>query len=342
MRSPHTWPKISVVIFTYNDPNGIERALDSLKRQDYPKDKLEIVVIDNGSKDDSANVARRYTRHLWIDPSRDGPAMRARGIRRATGEYVYIVYEQDMEMVSTDFLKQLVRPLLEEKQLIASFTREYPHPSQPWAVRFIAYDSIQRDPLIQSLTPSIEDTVIEDREDYKICYFGKRKVPPVTHMMFRKAYLVDSGTWLQKRDYDHDTVVKLVESGYHLFAYVPAAGIYHHHAKGLKHLLFKRLRNLRNHYFPYYKATKYSYLTSRTAALKIISAVIFANLLLPATIRGLIRFVKHRDWVLLMDPLITLVVTDGVLWAFLTDSRGRSAISNSVMLLFKWSRIANA
>lgn len=329
------WPKISVVVFSFNDEEGVKKALDSVKRQVYPKDKIEIIVIDNGSKDNSAKVAREFTSHVWIDPSRDSPAMRANGIRRATADFVYVILEQDMEMVSSKFLKLMIKPLLKEEQLVASFTREYSHSDQPWITRFISYDSVQRDPLLQFLTPSIEDTIVERKPNYMNSYFRLGKIPPVTHMLFRRSYLEDSLVWYQARDFDHDTIVRLVESGYHLFAYVPKAGIYHHHARSLSHLISKRIRNLNNHYFPYHKTTKYSYITGRGSLFMIFFAVLFANLLLPATIRGLIRFVRHRDWVLLMDPWVTLLVTDTVLWAFLTDRRGRSAIFNILVLLFK-------
>lgn len=331
MKSTSSWPKISIVIFTFNDPNGVKKSLESVKKQIYPQNKIEIIAIDNASKDNSAQVAKLYTPHVWIDSSSNGPAMRANGMRRATGDYIFMILEQDMELKSKYFLRQMVKPLLENPQLSASFTREYPRSDQPWVTRFISYDSCQRDPLFQFITPSVEQTFVEHNPEFTICYFRQGLIPPYTHMLFRKSLLVQTHIWTQIEDFDQDTIATIVEAGYHLFAYVPSAGLFHHHARNLGHLLSKRTRNLNNHYFPHGKTTKYSYLDNKTSLPKIIFIIIFANMILPAALRGLIRFVKYRDWALLMDPIVTLAVVDSVLIAFLRDRRGRDIIKSALI-----------
>ncbi len=78
---------VSVVITTKNEESNIKNCLESIKRQSYPKDKVEIIVVDNNSTDKTKEVARRYTETIYnFGPERS--AQRNFGIRRAEGKYI--------------------------------------------------------------------------------------------------------------------------------------------------------------------------------------------------------------------------------------------------------------
>ena len=53
-----SYPYVSIVVCIYNGAKTLESALDSLLEQDYPKDKYEIVLIDDGSIDGSADICK--------------------------------------------------------------------------------------------------------------------------------------------------------------------------------------------------------------------------------------------------------------------------------------------
>lgn len=50
----------SIIIPVYNASAYIKRCLDSVVNQDFPKDEYEIIVIDDCSTEDTANVIERY------------------------------------------------------------------------------------------------------------------------------------------------------------------------------------------------------------------------------------------------------------------------------------------
>jgi len=52
-------PLVSVIILSYNGVAYLENCLDSVENQDYPRDRFEIVVADNGSTDDSVSLLKR-------------------------------------------------------------------------------------------------------------------------------------------------------------------------------------------------------------------------------------------------------------------------------------------
>lgn len=333
-RTAH-WPRISIVMTTFNNKEGVKRALDTVKKQVYPKNKIEIIVIDNGSKDGSAGMARRYTKNVFIS-LKNAYENRADGMRKATGEFIYMILEQDMELRSKYFLQKMIKPLMENPQIVASFTREYPNARQNWVTRFISYNPQQCDPLFEFLTTSIASTVIGEKNNYYICQYILNHIPTTTHMMFRANILKKVTVWKQKKDFDHDTIIKLVKAGYQLFAYVPDAGIYHYHAKNLKQLVYKRLRNLDNHYFPYNQSLSYKWIdfSNKKEILKLIAWVIYANLFFPALIRGFLRFLKYQDPVLLTEPVIAIATTDAILYKFVTNGVGRGLITKALKTLF--------
>lgn len=50
---------VSIIIVNYNGAAHLKDCLGSLKAVDYPKDKLEVIVFDNGSTDDSLSIVRK-------------------------------------------------------------------------------------------------------------------------------------------------------------------------------------------------------------------------------------------------------------------------------------------
>ena len=88
-------PRVSVVVATHDRPDGIARALAALRAQTLPAEEFEVVVVDDGSGPDTADVLRREggvagpeIRLLRHDVA-GGPA-RARnaGWRAARGELI--------------------------------------------------------------------------------------------------------------------------------------------------------------------------------------------------------------------------------------------------------------
>ena len=54
------YPTISIVIPTYNEEINIERCLSSIIRQNYPSQKIELIVVDDDSTDNTINIAKKF------------------------------------------------------------------------------------------------------------------------------------------------------------------------------------------------------------------------------------------------------------------------------------------
>ena len=82
-------PSVSILIPAYNEAETIGRTLDSLAALHYPKKKLQILVIDDGSIDTTSAVARTYPGVAVLRQCNAGKAAALNhGLRFATGELV--------------------------------------------------------------------------------------------------------------------------------------------------------------------------------------------------------------------------------------------------------------
>jgi glycosyltransferase involved in cell wall biosynthesis len=84
-------PLVSVVIPVRNDAERLDRCLASLAEQDYPADRYEVVVVDNGSTDGSAEVAKRHGATILEHPGLRVGALRNRGVAAARGDLLAFV-----------------------------------------------------------------------------------------------------------------------------------------------------------------------------------------------------------------------------------------------------------
>jgi len=54
-------PSISIVIPVYNSEKVLRGCLQSVREQDYPKDKMEIIIADAGSTDKTLEIVNDFT-----------------------------------------------------------------------------------------------------------------------------------------------------------------------------------------------------------------------------------------------------------------------------------------
>jgi GT2 family glycosyltransferase len=105
----HPWPKISVVVCTHNGEATLPACLEGLAQLDYPA--FEVIVVDDGSTDGTAEVAERHDARL-VKTSHEGlGAARNAGLAAATGAIV--AYIDDDACPDSDWLRYLATAFME-------------------------------------------------------------------------------------------------------------------------------------------------------------------------------------------------------------------------------------
>lgn len=105
---------VSVIIPMYNSERTIERALNSVVNQTY-QGNIEIIVINDGSQDNSLNLVKEYKKKLnkenieiFIINKKNGGVSTARneGLRKAKGKYIALL-DSDDEWLKTKLETQI-------------------------------------------------------------------------------------------------------------------------------------------------------------------------------------------------------------------------------------------
>ncbi|MBE7447189.1 MAG: glycosyltransferase [Planctomycetia bacterium] len=66
-------PLVSIIIPCRNEEKFISKCLDSIIAQDYPKDRIEVLVVDGKSNDKTRNVLKDYTDKYSFIKTLDNP-----------------------------------------------------------------------------------------------------------------------------------------------------------------------------------------------------------------------------------------------------------------------------
>lgn len=116
------WPKVTVVIPAYNEGPMVGRSIRSVAACDYPKDKLEVIVVDDGSRDDTffhmQKLRREFpelVRLVRFVGNRGKRSALVAGFRAATGDIV-ITIDSDSE-IDPKTVHEMVKPFLADPKV---------------------------------------------------------------------------------------------------------------------------------------------------------------------------------------------------------------------------------
>lgn len=148
---------ISFIIPLYNCGQYIERCLDSIGNANIPCDAFEVIVVDDGSKDQGPELCERYTgfKVILLHQENSGQATaRNFGLKHAKGEYVWFVDADDV------IVSAAVSKLCDEVEK-----------DNTWDMISFNYQVERRDG-IQTVTLVDERKIYNNGIDYLKCYRG--------------------------------------------------------------------------------------------------------------------------------------------------------------------------
>jgi hyaluronan synthase len=152
---PGPLPRVTVIIPAYNEGAMVEKSIYAAVASDYPADLLEIICIDDGSKDDTwAYIDRARRRYPKLIKAIRFPKNRGKkeglyaGFIRGKGEY-FVTIDSD-SVISPDTVKQVIAPMLTDPQIgavagnVKVYNRSRCVMARMLAVRFVlAFDFLR-------------------------------------------------------------------------------------------------------------------------------------------------------------------------------------------------------
>lgn len=295
-------PRASVIIPAYNASETVEACLSALWRQTVPQELYEVIVVDDGSTDGTADLARAAGALVIVQPNAGPATARNRGARSAAGDLLLFT-DADCEPVP-GWIEAFLDTFEDEGIVAAKGT--YLTRQRSLTARFVQVEYEERYRI------TARAATVDAIDTYSAAY--RRHV-------FRESGGFDP-TFPFAAQEDVDLSFRLARKGYRM-AFVPDAQVVHHHSSSpwayvrrkfrvgwWKVLVVRRYpeRAMKDSHTP--QTLKLQLLFLAAAMLLLPAAVVFAWLrpALAAVVVGflglMLPFVVHAAR---RDPLIALV-----------------------------------
>jgi glycosyltransferase involved in cell wall biosynthesis len=244
-------PRISFLVPTLNAAELLPRSLVSIRRQAYPQDRVEILVADGGSNDQTRAVASGpFDARVIENPNRLAEFGVKEAMLETTGDLV-VVFAADNELVGDHWLERVAARFERDDQLAAAYGRLVSGNDDPSLNKYV--ELIQSDPLNWFLNRNLDRYLASGSEgsDGGIVF----EVDPRLPLIWGANGLVLRAKWARPH-WDHDGYVAdvdafhaMVSAGHSRVVYYPVAFCYHHQVATLSDMRRKWLRNTRQHLF---------------------------------------------------------------------------------------------
>lgn len=235
-------PKVSFVIATLNAGDVLQQCLSSIYMQDYPSDKIEICIADGGSTDFTLEIAKKYECRVVHNPKKLTNPGVALALKKVTAE-IRFVMDADNELPQDNWIKLMIQPFIHDPDIWGVFTHMIPAPADKGLNRY--YSLLHVDPFNWFVYRDAANPR-KFEKCYKTVFKGDGYIifqfETVNHPLFGfgNGFAHRKG-FIRKNEYEYDDIlpfIQMIEEGYKI-AYVPKAGIYHHHLKNFGHFLRK-------------------------------------------------------------------------------------------------------
>ena len=109
-------PEVSLIISCYNEVDVVKEKIENSLAIDYPKDKLKIIIVSDGSDDGTDEIAKQYSTEGIVLIRQEGRLGKTSAINLAMEQVTseVVVFSDANAMYETDAIKKLVRNFADE------------------------------------------------------------------------------------------------------------------------------------------------------------------------------------------------------------------------------------
>ncbi len=261
-----TFPLISVIIPTYNEEKNIAKAIRVIRDQEYPTSRIEILVIDDYSTDNTVVIAKKLRAKIFFSGARHIERSKSIGIEHAKGEFLLFA-DADIQLVGKHWLKKAVEPLIQDPDIVGAQAIYWKYSKKHNVYNRYSELYGVNDPFVYMLgnrgvvsgsenSWMYPETVSAETSTYFIAQFTSSNLPTIGSQGYlaRTSFIKRYTNW-SPYFFHLDTTAELVEKKKNRFALMKLSvehdyvtSFYMFHKKLYRNLfLFLRYRNLRKY-----------------------------------------------------------------------------------------------
>ncbi|KKQ96372.1 MAG: hypothetical protein A3C27_03530 [Candidatus Levybacteria bacterium RIFCSPHIGHO2_02_FULL_39_36] len=253
-------PKITIIIVTLNNERTIGECVRTIMTQDYPKHLIEYINVDGGSTDATKTILKKNKFRIIDSPiKKNAEAQRAIGLKHAKNNLI-VSLDADNYLPHKKWITQMVRPFLENKDIVHAGTLHFTHKkNDPALNRYVALFGVV-DPTVYYIgrpdrVPWFKNKwsggdILRETPEYYIVRFNRDSLPTVgcNGVVYRRDILLKNAQSDPSRFIHIDVFADLFEKGHDKYAVVKN-DVIHDTAINLTTLMKKRIAFLYAYYY---------------------------------------------------------------------------------------------
>lgn len=313
-------PGVSIIIPVLNTERTIKACLEGISIQDYPKDKIEVLILDGGSTDQTLKIVNSFRRVINIKmiPAGFKDNMEARrmiGFQKSKFDLVCIL-DSDNYLENKDWIGKLVQPLIEHSDLVGSFTLHYHYdPNQTMFNRYVALFG-GHDPVSYYLgktdrlkwtdkTWTRKHQIVSEYPDYTLVKFDVLDFPTLgsNGTIIRKKF-VDLKNLTPELFFHTDILFDQLSHDHNTYAVVDVPVVHDTSSSLLKNVM-KRIEYMSLHYLKLVKYRRYKIFdsSSKKDLFNLTKFIVYTITLVVPLGESIVGFIKVPDFAWFLHPI---------------------------------------
>ncbi len=314
------YPSISVILATYNSQDSIRQCLASLFSQDYPKDKIELIIADGGSSDNTLEIISKYRHKLVKIPENKQEAEYNKGVAvsRAKNELLLLI-DHDNVLPHKNWLKKMVKPLIENEKITGVEVLRFAYrKSDNILDRYFALIG-GVDPIPYYLGKDARLSWAfdqynllgesQDIGDYFLVKFDSDKIPTLgANGAILRRELLKFAKADPENFFHIDINYDLIKKGFNTYAFVKDEIIHYKKTKFIDFIKFlmRRRKIMERQYFESLKKRRYAVFMSSEDKIGLLKFIIYTLTFVKPFFDSIRGFIKIRDVAWFLHPFICL------------------------------------
>lgn len=307
---------VSIIVATYNSERTLDFVLKSIKKQVYPMSKIEIIIVDGGSKDKTLEIAQKYNTKIVYVPShlQNAEYNKGVGIQKAKNEIVILV-DHDNILPHKYWIKRIIQPFVDHKDIVGVEPLRFHYdPKMTLLDRYFALLG-GNDPVAYYLG---KDSHLSwafdsynllgtsyDMGNYYLVQFDKDNVPALggNGAAIKRKLLLREAQAEPEYFFHIDVNVDLIKKGFNKYAFIKDSII---HLTNNKVFPFLKRRKyfIEKYYYQENKRRRYSVYDPKKDRMKLVVYVILSVTMIKPLFDAMRGFTKVQDIAWFIHPFM--------------------------------------